>query len=255
MDLRFLVLGVVACFAFSFAAAIAGRAEGVPTGFLDREFKDDSGATAKYVVFVPKGYKPGKPTPTILFLHGAGESGTDGKKQVAVGLGPAVKKRAETFPFLVVFPQATRPGREIRVNWHADQPNGKRALAILAAVEKEFAVDPARTYLSGLSMGGYGTWNLAAAHPKKWAAIAPVCGGGNPADAPKIKHLPCWCFHGDEDRVVPPEESRRMIDALKKAGAEPLYDEYAGVGHNSWDKAYDTAGLYDWFLKHRLDAK
>jgi predicted peptidase len=244
------LLAVLAGGGLLLALAAQARGEG-PSGFLDRVYKDADGTESKCVVFVPRGYKPGRPTPTILFLHGLGESGTDGKRQVAVGLGPAVKKREKTFPFLVIFPQAHKPDRDVPSVWRADRPDGKRALASLDAVEKEFSVDRNRLYLTGLSMGGFGTWALAASHPDRWAAIAPICGGGDPADASKIKHLPCWCFHGDADNVVPVDLSRRMIKALRAAGAEPTYDEYAGVGHNSWDKAYDTAGLYDWLLQQK----
>jgi predicted peptidase len=107
-------------------------------------------------------------------------------------------------------------------------------------------------YLTGLSMGGFGTWSLAAQYPDRWAAIVPICGGGNPADADKIKHIPCWCFHGDADKAVKVERSREMIEALKKAGGQPRYDEYPGVGHNSWDRAYGTADLYQWLLMQQL---
>src|SRR5206468_3124323 len=113
---------------------------------------------------------------------------------------------------------------------------------------KEYKVDPKRVYLTGLSMGGYGTWSLATAYPDRWAAIVPVCGAGNPEKAYRLKHVPCWCFHGDDDKAVPVRRSRDMILALKLAGGQPRYDEYAGVGHNSWDQAYGTPELYDWLL-------
>ena len=101
-------------------------------------------------------------------------------------------------------------------------------------------------------MGGFGTWSFAAAYPDKWAAIVPICGGGNPSAAEKIKHIPCWCFHGDADTSVPVKRSRDMIEALRKAGAEPKYTEYPNVGHNSWDRAYATKELYTWLLEQKL---
>ncbi len=211
-------------------------------GFLKRVFKDPEGKEAKYVLFVPHDYKPGQATPLILFLHGSGETGTDGDKPARVGLGKAIRDNEKTFPFLVVFPQSQKR------SWRADSEDGKRALAILAEVEKSYKVDPKRVYLTGLSMGGFGTWSLAAAHPDKWAAIVPICGGGDPASAEKIKDLPCWCFHGDADKAVKVELSRKMIEAIKKAGGKPRYDEYPGVGHNSWDRAYGTKELYEWLL-------
>jgi predicted peptidase len=214
-------------------------------GFLDKVYTDPSGATAKYVVFVPHGYKGDKAFPLILFLHGAGETGTDGQRQATVGLGPAIKAQEKTFPFLVVFPQSQKR------TWKADSDDGKRALAILAEVEKSYKVNPERVYLSGLSMGGYGTWSMALAYPERWAAIAPICGGGDASQAAKIKDLPCWCFHGAEDPVVPAQRSRDMIQALKAAGGVPRYTESPYVGHNSWDPAYATRELYPWLLKHK----
>jgi predicted peptidase len=222
-------------------AAVAPRAAAGDSkvGFLDRTHDK-----AKYVLFVPHDYKGDKEYPLILFLHGAGERGSDGQKQAKVGLGPAVRKQEKTFPFFAVFPQAQR-------GWGADSADAKRALAILAEVQKEYKIDAKRVYLTGLSMGGYGTWSLAAKYPERWAAIVPVCGGGDPATAKAIKDIPCWCFHGDADKAVPVGRSRKMIEALKEAGAKPRYDEYKGVGHNSWDRAYGTKELYEWLLMQK----
>jgi predicted peptidase len=100
-------------------------------------------------------------------------------------------------------------------------------------------------------MGGMGTWSLAVAYPDRWAAIVPICGRGDPSAAEKIKHLPCWCFHGDADKAVPVSGSRDMIEALRKAGGSPKYTEYPGVGHNCWDRAYNTDELYQWLLEHK----
>ncbi len=215
------------------------------TGFVDKTFKNADGTTSPYVVFVPKDYDGTKEFPTILFLHGSGETKGGKKMPVEQGIGTAIKKREKDFPFIVVIPQAETKG------WGADGPNAKRALAMLDAVQKEYKTDAKRQYLTGLSMGGYGTWSIAAAHPDRFAAIAPVCGGGDPKGAEKIKGIPCWCFHGDADTAVPVQRSRDMIDALKKAGAEPKYTEYPKVGHNSWDMAYGTDELYTWLLEQK----
>jgi len=225
--------------------ARARAADKNATGFLDRVYKDSDGKEAKYVLFVPFDYGE-KAYPVILFLHGSGESGSDGKKQAAQGLGNAIKKREKDFPCIVVFPQSQKR------TWKADSDDSKRALEILELVQKEYKTDPKRVYLTGLSMGGYGTWALAAKYPDRWAAIVPICGGGDPADADKIKNIPCWCFHGDADKAVLVERSRDMIAALKKAGGEPKFTEYPGVPHNSWDKAYATPELWDWLLKQQL---
>jgi poly(3-hydroxybutyrate) depolymerase len=237
------MLSLFLCGWFGFAAV--GRAED-KHGFLDRVHKDADGKEAKYVLFIPKDYDGKKAYPLILFLHGAGETGTDGKKQAEVGLGKAIKEQADMFPFITVFPQSEKR------TWKADSDDGKRALAILDETEKEYKVDKKRIYLTGLSMGGYGTWSMAEAFPEKWAAIVPVCGGGDPKAVDKIKNIPCWIFHGDADKAVPVQRSRDMIEALKAAGGKPKDTIYEGVGHNSWDKAYATKELYDWLLKQEL---
>ena len=223
----------------------AVAADPVKTGFLEKRFKNADGHESSYVVFVPHCYDGKKAMPVILFLHGSGETKGGTKMPVEVGIGPAIKKREKEFPFITVIPQSEKR------TWKADSEDGKRALAILDEVLKNYQCDPTRIYLTGLSMGGYGTWSLATAHPEKWAAIVPVCGGGDPSSAGKIKDLPCWCFHGDADKAVPVARSREMIAALKKAGGTPKYTEYPGVGHNSWDKAYGTEDLYAWLLQQK----
>ena len=224
-------------------AAIAVADDPVKTGFVDKVYKDADGKEHKYVVFIPPDYKGDKDYPCILFLHGSGSKGSDGKKQAGGGLAAAIRKKQNSFAFITVFPQAEK-------GWGAKGDDAKHALAILDTVAKDYKVDKKQVYLTGLSMGGFGTWALAAAYPERWAAIAPICGGGDLKTAAKIKDLPCWCFHGDADKTVSVEQSRKMIKALKDAGGEPKYTEYEGVDHNSWDRAYATAELYEWFLKH-----
>jgi predicted peptidase len=235
------------------AVGLAATARAADTGFVDRTYTGPDGTEHKYVLFVPHDYKKGTPTPTILFLHGAGETkpqpgaktkGTP-KMPVEVGIGPAIKKREKTFPFLTIIPQAPKFG------WGAGSEGAKMALGILDEVGKEYSVDPKRVYLTGLSMGGMGTWSLAVAMPDRWAAIVPICGRGDPKRADKIKDLPTWAFHGDADPAVNVSGSRDMIAAIKKAGGDPKYTEYPGVGHNSWDKAYATDELYEWLLKQK----
>jgi predicted peptidase len=198
----------------------------------------------RYAVFVPYLIGEASRLPTILFLHGAGETGMDGFRQTQVGLGRAIRNRERDFPFLTVFPQSQRGG------WGATE--GERAMAILDEVEKQYPLDRSRLYITGISMGGFGTWSLAAAFPNRWAAMAPVCGGGDARTAPLIRHVPCWCVHGREDDVVPVDHSRRMVEALRAAGGEPTYHEYPRVKHNSWDRAYADPALYEWLLSHQL---
>lgn len=215
---------------------------GEKTGFLSKTHKD-----SKYGLFVPHAYQGDKEFPLILFLHGAGERGEDGELPVKQGIangGIKFKQNEKTFPFFVIFPQCKLKG-----SWLAGGPDADRALAILDEVQKSYKIDSKRLYLTGLSMGGSGTWSLAAAHPNKWAAIAPICGRGEIDSASKIKHIPTWCFCGDQDAPKLVENNREMIKSLKAAGGMPRYSEYPFVGHNSWDSAYVTPELYTWFLK------
>jgi predicted peptidase len=220
-----------------------GRAAEAGHGFLDRVYKDADGNETKYALFVPHDYEGDEPYPLILFLHGSGERGADGKKPTEVGLGPAVRKREKTFPAFVLFPQYRQ------FTWSPDSDDARRALGMLARVQKEYKIDPARVYLTGVSMGGFGTWHLAAKYPDWWAAIVPVCGGGDAKAAPAIKDIPCWIFHGAKDPTVPVGLSRQMFEALKAAGGKPKYTEYPDVAHDSWDPAYATDELYDWLFR------
>jgi predicted peptidase len=231
------------------AVTIAGSAFAAEkTGFIDKVYKNKDGHDSPYVVFVPASYDGSKPMPTILFLHGSGETKGGSKMPVEVGLPPVVKKKEKEFPFIVVIPQSEKR------TWLAKSEDGERALAILAEVEKAYKCDPKRTYLTGLSMGGMGTLSLATANPAKWAAIVPVCGRMiPPAETEKagemLKGIPAWFFHGDKDTAVKVDGSREMVAAIKKAGGQPKYTEYPNVPHNCWDKAYGTDELYEWLLK------
>lgn len=212
----------------------------------------DGGKEYPYWLYVPRQADAKEPAPLILFLHGSGEREEGKKGPHEVGLPPAIKKQGEDFPFYVLIPQFGRQG-----SWRASGPDAKRAMAILEQVMKDHAIDAKRLYLTGLSMGGNGTWEFATAYPKQWAAIAPVCGfvTGRAVDLEKvklIKDLPCWCFHGDKDSAVPVAQSRNMVAALWVAGGHPNYTEYPGVEHNCWDLAYSDPQLYRWFLEFRL---
>jgi len=190
--------------------------------------------------------------PAILFLHGAAESGSDGLAQTTVGIGPAIRGDRERFPALVVFPQASRG-----YGWR--DFNLLAAVAALDDVERRYDLDRERVYVTGLSMGGFGTWLLAVQQPERFAAIVPICGGfdrnfaGMPIDraAKRIAAIPQWIFHGDADDIVTVDQSRQMVKALRKAGANIRYTEYAGVAHNSWDRAYAEGELMPWLLTQR----
>jgi predicted peptidase len=202
----------------------------------------------KYLLFLPKGY-PGssKRWPVILFLHGIGERGQDPWKVKLHG-PPKVAEQMADFPFVVVSPQC--PEGE----WWSNEV----LMTLLDEVIARHAVDVDRIYLTGLSMGGFGTWSLALAYPERFAAAAPICGGGNwhvvkahdEKRAAALKSLPFWVFHGDKDTAISIEESERMVKALQKFGCDIKFTIYPGVGHDSWTETYNNPELYQWFLKH-----
>jgi predicted peptidase len=202
------------------------------------------GTLHRYVVYIPRATPP--PAPVIMFLHGRGECGSDAWKPVSQGIGRAIMNDAARWPFVVIFPQKPDPQRQ----WEEYTP---LVMGTLNAVRNDLPTDPARTYLTGLSQGGHGTWAIAAANPTIWAAIAPICGYGDPATlAPPLAAMPIWCFHGDADPVIKVEQTRAMVQALRAAHAPNLIaTEYPGVDHNSWDRAYAEPELPAWFLKWR----
>lgn len=197
-----------------------------------------------YLLSLPEGYgaNESKPWPLVVFLHGAGERG-DQLANVAKHGPPKLAAAGQKFPFILVSPQC--PADE----WWTEQP----VLELIDSLEEKYRVDPSRIYLTGLSMGGYGTWHFATLAPKRFAAVAPICGGGIPYKMRLIPHLPVWAFHGAKDGVVVLDESARLVDALKKAGnTQVKLTVYPEAGHDSWTEAYADPGLYEWLLSHTL---
>lgn len=203
----------------------------------------------QYLCYLPKDYPGanGQQWPLMLFLHGAGERGTDIQRAAIHGPLKQVKLGQE-FPFIIVAPQCA-PGEL----WQ-NEP----LLQLLHHVEEKFAVDTNRIYLTGISMGGYGTWQLGLEYPGKFAAIVPICGGGNMIDVilgtgdkgEALKRLPIWAFHGAKDSVVPPDESERLVNQLKKLGVKEVkLTVYPEANHDSWTETYQNPELYEWLLK------
>jgi predicted peptidase len=193
-----------------------------------------------YWLFLPKGYSDhGKRWPLMLFLHGAGDAGTNLERVRILG-PPKIVESQPDFPFILVSPQS--PVR----SWDLDALN-----ALLEDVIHRYHADKDRIYLTGASMGGSGTWALAAAHPEKFAAIAPVCGTGNPADAPKLAQMPIWIFHGAKDPVVPLAHDQAMFDALKAAGNHAKFTIYPNAKHDAWTETYNNPELYQWLLEQK----
>ncbi len=236
------LLSVVALFgsiAFMVAPVLAADPEAGKQAA--EEFSQEVVVKTKYLLFLPKDYADSdKKFPLMLFLHGAGESGDDLEK-VKVHGPPKIVDGKPDFPFIVVSPQS--PGR----GWRPEVLNG-----LLDEVIAKHRVDTDRVYLTGLSMGGYGTWSLAAAHPERFAAIVPICGGGNPDDAAKLKEIPTWVFHGAKDDAVPLSRSEEMVAALKAVGGKPEFTVYPEAGHDSWTETYNNEALYKWLLGQSL---
>jgi len=197
-----------------------------------------------YLLYLPKNYgaNPAEKWPFILFLHGRGESGNDLELVKKHGVAKIVEKR-DDFPFVVVSPQCPNE------DWWPDIADSLDAL--LDDVLPRYSIDLQRVYLTGLSMGGYGTWRLAALRPDRFAAIAPICGGGDTHWALRLKDIPVWVFHGADDEVVPLSESERMVRALKAAGGNVRFTVYPGVQHDSWTQTYENPELFDWLLQQR----
>lgn len=234
------------------------------TQFLARKITI-GGKVHNYQVFLPLNWKLKKTWPVVLFLHGAGERGNDGIRQTQEGIGPVIEKVHNDFPALVIFPQCQR-GR-----WWTHQEMEALVLQSLETSIRDFNGDRSKVFLTGMSMGGYGTWYLAAKYPGKFSALAPICGGIVPPDgvkipvdhppieissnpyrtiASKIGKTPVWIFHGSEDPIVSVKESRIMAAALEALGGVVKYTEYEGIGHNSWDKAYAEPDFFPWLLSH-----
>jgi len=223
------------------------------------ERRSESGA--RYRLLSPPAPAERDAWPLVIFLHGAGERGDDNRNQLRylpeLLAGDDARRRYACFCLAMQCPEGDK---WVDVDWsHPSAPpsaldtQAMQALrTITAEVVASQPIDPGRIYLTGISMGGYGTWHWATAEPELFAAVAPICGGGDPNRAAALKNTPTWAVHGDQDDAVPYERSRHMIAAIERAGGLPLYSEPAGVGHHSWTPAYDPAfGLLDWMLQQR----
>ena len=207
-----------------------------------RVFKDDAGKTLPYQIMMPAKVEQTKKYPLVVFLHGAGERGADNEAQLVHGVPQfASQENREKYPCFLIAPQCPLTAKWAEVNWSANSHTipkevsepGRLTLLLIEALVIEFPIDPKRIYITGLSMGGYGVWDLLVRRPELFAAAAPVCGGADETTAEKIKHIPVWAFHGAKDSAVKPQRSRNIIAALEKVGAKPKYTEYPDVGHDS----------------------
>ena len=229
------------------AAGVAAADDKPTTGKLEaKKFEKEVKVKVEqdYLLCLPKDYDKEKSWPLVLFLHGAGETGTDLDKVKAHG-PPKLLANGKEFPFVLVAPQARRFG------WDPATLH-----ALLDEITAGYKIDPDRVYLTGLSMGGMGTWATAAAKPERFAAIVPICGAGDPKDAKKLKDLPIRIFQGGKDTTVKPETAERMLKALQDAGAKDVeLKVYPDAGHDSWTATYDDEKMWEWLLKQKRTAK
>ena len=248
------------------AASQPAKPASGPDAFEVRETKftggDYDAETFRYLLLTPQKIEAGKKYPLVLFLHGAGERGNDPqllKKHFLAQIGSAENR--ERFPCFVVVPQCRNgvwwagrpPANRNQSDATADDMGEmmKMALQCVAETIETQPVDESRLYLTGISMGGFGSWDLAARQPKRWAAVVPICGGGDEANAEKLTEVPLWVVHGDADPAVPVDRSRRMVAAIRAAGGHPAYTESPGVGHESWTPAYKDLGVVAWMFANK----
>jgi predicted peptidase len=197
--------------------------------------------TLNYLLWLPAGYKKEKQKtyPLLIFLHGAGERG-DSLELVKMHGPPSLVESRPDFPFITVSPQCPKG------TWW----NTEDLQQMLGQLISKYRIDASRIYLTGLSMGGFGTWSWASKYPGQFAAIAPVCGGGDIQFAGELKNTPVWAFHGEADPIVPVKRTVEMVEAINAKGGSAKMTIYPGVGHDSWVNAYNNPELYTWMLEH-----
>lgn len=202
----------------------------------------------EYLLYLPDDYGKDakKRWPLMMFLHGAGERGNNIRQVAKHGL-PKMIAQGKNFEFIIVSPQCPND-----IWWPEENDI---LISLLDEIEKKYRVDTDRVYLTGLSMGGFGTWSLACQYPKRFAAIAPICGGGERHAAGRLKNIPVWAFHGAKDKVVPVEKSKEMVAAVRKAGGDAKLTVYPEANHDSWTQTYNNPEFYEWFLSHKKGEK
>ncbi|OGV39186.1 MAG: phospholipase [Lentisphaerae bacterium GWF2_49_21] len=217
---------------------------------------DKDGNTLPYRFLKPAKVEAGKTYPLLIFLHGAGERGTDNKAQMKHSVSDIVKIGYEKNPFFMIVPQCPKNRRWVEVDWGANSHTMPETPSIpflllfdvIYKVSKDFPVDPKRIYVMGISMGGFGTWDAISRSPDLFAAAIPVCGGADTVQAAKLAKFPIWVFHGGNDTTVKTKRSRDMVEAIKKAGGDPKYTEYPGVGHGSWAQTFSNPEVIEWLF-------
>ena len=222
-------------------------------------YKTPFGEQLPYQIYTPE-LKEGNKIPIILLLHGAGERGNDNKKQTAHGFKPIIDYcKSSNKPAIIIAPQCPNKMQWVNVKWNSkahDMPEFpstplRLALELLDSKIKSLPVDKSRIYITGLSMGGYGTWDAISRKPQLFAAALPLCGGADIKQAEKLKNLPIWTIHGDKDGAIPVSRSRDIVKALKEAGGKISYTEHPGAGHNIWTRTYSDKKILDWLFSQK----
>lgn len=245
---------------FSLLLAAPSQAQKPETAFEPRTFQDGD-FTLPYRIFLPTDLKPGEKVPLVLFFHGAGERGDNNIRQLhhaIPGLFSYVQKNH--IPAIILAPQCPVGMQWVNVPWGGDahtmpkEPSVpmQAAMKLLRQTMTDYPVDPARIYVAGISMGGFGTWDAIQREPDLFAAALPVCGGGDTAEAAKLVNLPIQTFHGELDKTVKTQRSRDMTEAIQKAGGTKIqYTEYPGVAHNSWHQTFLNADVLRWLFEQK----
>ncbi|MBP8130630.1 MAG: prolyl oligopeptidase family serine peptidase [Candidatus Hydrogenedentes bacterium] len=264
-----IVYGCAACAALSAAPATQEDAvsamSNTAVSFTSMPI-EKRGTVCPVAVWLPPDYTADQAWPLVVFLHGSGERGDDGLLQTTVGIGPALQQHPERFPAVVLLPQCPRDLFWSEVLEHIE--------AAMEQAKERYNIDRDRVYLTGISMGGYGTWLWGAMKTDSFAALMPICGGGHVMDISLISKraigkyfgtfedrierlatVPIWAFHGADDDTVPPRCSREMVERVKAAGGDVHYTEFEGTGHNSWDQAYAHEEALQWLFSQRKSGR
>ncbi|MDD4679797.1 MAG: alpha/beta hydrolase-fold protein [Clostridia bacterium] len=227
-------------------------------------FTDGNGTVLPYRLYLPDDYNAEKEYPVLLFFHGAGERGSDNNLQIASNVGiieRIINSTDDDYDCIIIAPQCAAGYQWVNTPWDRGSYNQSEiaiskylasTVELLQHIQDTYSVDNNRLYVTGLSMGGYGTWDLITRYPDMFAAALPVCGAGDPSKAALIKDMAIWTFHGSIDNIVPVAGTREMVNALEQSGSDVIYTEYEGVNHFCWHNAYAEPNLLSWLFAQEI---
>ena len=224
--------------------------------FQKKIYRASNGDSIRYLLFVPTGYNPKKSYPVVLWLHGRGSRGSNLGVLLSWGdrHGPLFFARPENqkrYPCFIVVPQCP-PDQLWAGPWGKPASRQLRLIIkMLKDLRSRYGIDSRRRYVVGVSMGGFGAWDIIGRYPKTFAAAMPMCGGGDPSKAGRLRETAIWAFHGDKDEAVPPSRTRQMVEAARKSGAKVKYSEYEGVGHDVWEQAFAEPEFLSWLFAQK----